>query len=94
MVKKIQTLCYRALLLGLETAKCGHVFRLLAGDAPVVRLVDRLVMFPCRFVVDGESLDRLCGECLKLLEIKVNTESDLLRVRGEKLRLKKAVTRM
>lgn len=52
--------------LGLEAAKCRHVFGLLAGDAPVVGLVDRLVMFPGRFVVDGESLDRLCGKCLKL----------------------------
>lgn len=52
--------------LGLETAKCCHVFGLLTGNAPVIGLVDGLVMFPGGFVVDGKSLDRLCGECLKL----------------------------
>lgn len=48
----------------LETAKCGHVLRLFAGDAPVVGLVDRLVVFPGRLVVHGEPLDGLCGESL------------------------------
>lgn len=50
---------------GLEAAKCRHVFGLLAGDAPVIGLVYRLVMFPGRFVVDGESLNRLRGKCLE-----------------------------
>ena len=48
----------------LEAAKRGHVLGLLAGDAPVVRLLDRLVVFPCRLVVHREPLNGLCGERL------------------------------
>lgn len=49
----------------LETAERRQVLGLLAGDAPVVGLVDRLVVFPGRFVVHGQSLDGLGGERLR-----------------------------
>lgn len=48
----------------LETAKCRHVLWLFAGDTPVVGLVDGLVVFPGRLVVNRKSLDGLCGERL------------------------------
>lgn len=63
--------------LGLETAKCGHVFGLLTGNAPVISLVDRLVMFPGGFVVDWKSLDWLGGQCLKLDGMTVKTRHKL-----------------
>lgn len=59
--------------LGLETAKCCHVFGLLAGNAPVISLMDSLVMFPGGFVVDWKSLDWFSGQCLKMNGIKVKT---------------------
>lgn len=48
----------------LETAEGGQVLGLLAGHAPVVGLVDGLVVLPGRLVVDGQPLDGLGGQCL------------------------------
>lgn len=48
----------------LETAERRQVLGLLAGDTPVVGLVDCLVVFPGRLVVHGQSLDGLSGERL------------------------------
>lgn len=48
----------------LEAAERCHVLGLFAGDAPVVGLVERLVVFPDGLVVHREPLDGLCGEGL------------------------------
>ena len=57
----------------LKAAERRHVLRLLAGDAPVVGLVDRLVVFPYRLVVHGEPLDGFRGKCLtgNIMRIKL-----------------------
>lgn len=49
---------------GLEAAERCHILGLFAGNAPVVGLVERLVVFPDGLVVHGEPLDWLCGEGL------------------------------
>lgn len=48
----------------LETAEGRQVLGLLAGHAPVVGLVDGLVVLPGRLVVDGQPLDGLGGQRL------------------------------
>lgn len=50
--------------LELETAEGRQVLGLLAGHAPVVGLVDGLVVLPGRLVVDGQPLDGLGGQRL------------------------------
>lgn len=58
-------ICVTSVPRKLETAEGGQVLGLLAGHAPVVGLVDGLVVLPGRLVVDGQPLHRLGGQCLR-----------------------------
>lgn len=49
---------------GLEAAEGGQVLGLLAGNTPVVGLVDGLVVLPGRLVVDRQPLHGLGGQRL------------------------------
>lgn len=67
----------------LEAAEGGQVLGLLAGHAPVVGLMDGLVVLPGRLVVDGQPLDGLGGQRLS----HTTGTSPAGRRRGNNLRL-------
>lgn len=50
----------------LRASERGHVFRLSAGDTPVISLMVGLVMFPGSLVIHRESFDGFCWQSLNI----------------------------